>query len=333
MTIKRPIDRQREAGGSMRIGTEDDGAIKSMFPIGGVLHIIKERGIYVVKLADNIDPERTNPNIPNTQQRVLTYGSDSELVGLTLLTAKKLFNDKFLPKFFDPELALVLAFDSLKDLVVVHETATGYQMAEKNAVDNFTEQQRTRESLVVPAIGDVESRCKTFIQKADHACRAVLNIARLFYNNLSGFESLGKLSGDKYGKDDPFTQFLVSVVPLLTFIRETRNAIEHPNSHQKCTVTDFALGPDGTLVIPRIEVKYRSRQYPPESVREFMTRVNDELPKIFEMTIVYMCGKHVQSFAGIPIQVAELTENQRAEKYVRFSYVGIINGQVAPIST
>jgi hypothetical protein len=36
--------------------------------------------------------------------------------------------------------------------------------------------------------------------------------------------------------------------------------------------------------------------------------------------------KHVQSFAGIPIQVAELTEDQTAERYVRFSYVGIING-------
>jgi hypothetical protein len=95
---KRPIDRRREAAVMMDVGAADDtGAIKEVFGIGGVLHIIKERGIYICKLADEIDPARTNPNIPNVQQRVLTYGTDSVLVRQTLLTAKKLLTLSIFP--------------------------------------------------------------------------------------------------------------------------------------------------------------------------------------------------------------------------------------------
>src|SRR5262249_48672961 len=58
---KRPIDRKRDAGGAMEIGVPDDqSAITAIFPIGDDLYVVKERGIYEVKLADRIDPNRTN---------------------------------------------------------------------------------------------------------------------------------------------------------------------------------------------------------------------------------------------------------------------------------
>lgn len=77
----------------MEIGTPDDqSAITAIFPIGDDLYAVKERGIYEVRLADRIDPNRTNIAMPNTQQRVLNYGSDAPVVGRTLLTAKELFN-------------------------------------------------------------------------------------------------------------------------------------------------------------------------------------------------------------------------------------------------
>jgi hypothetical protein len=56
---KRPIDRKRDAGGEMEIGPPDDqSAITAMFPIGDDLYVVKERGVYEVKLADRIDPNR-----------------------------------------------------------------------------------------------------------------------------------------------------------------------------------------------------------------------------------------------------------------------------------
>jgi hypothetical protein len=333
MTNKKPIDREREAAASIKVGTEEDGAIKAVFPIGNVLHVIKERAIYIVRLADDIDPGRTNKDMPNIQQKVLPYGSESKLVGQTLLTAKKLFNEKFLPKSFDHERALTFVFDALKDLVALQEIATDYQTTERSAHDNFISQLEHRRSVALPAIGDVQNRCESFTQKADHACGEMLSVVKLFDKDLhGGFESLPELSERKYGKKDPFTQFLLSAGPLLTFIRDARNAAEHPKSNQRCTVTDFVLTADGQLVVPTITLDYRSRHYPRVAVSQWMDRSLNQLPEIFEFMMAYMCGKHVTAFAGFRIEVAELPTNQRAEQYVRFSYVATISGRTVPIS-
>jgi len=71
MEEKRPIDRKRESGGHADIGSEEDGAIVEMKNIGGRLLIIKERSIYEMVMADDIDPERTNINLPTTIHKLI----------------------------------------------------------------------------------------------------------------------------------------------------------------------------------------------------------------------------------------------------------------------
>jgi hypothetical protein len=131
---KRPIDRKRDAGGVMEIGTPDDpSAITAIFPIGDDLYVVKERGVYEVKLADRIDPNRTNIAIPNTHQRVLNYGSDAPVVGRTLLTAKELFNPTYLPKNLDLTQALRLCFETLKDLAAMLDVAAALEQDQLTA--------------------------------------------------------------------------------------------------------------------------------------------------------------------------------------------------------
>ena len=62
----------------MDVGIPDDPSpLKQVFAVGGCILAIKEKGIYAIKLADDIDPGRTNPEVPNAQQRLLAYGADS----------------------------------------------------------------------------------------------------------------------------------------------------------------------------------------------------------------------------------------------------------------
>lgn len=92
MSEKRPIDRIRDSGGHADIGTLEDGAIIEMKNIGGRLLIIKERAIYEMVMADTIDPERTNINLPTTIHKlIIDKGTESETVSRTLLTAMTLF--------------------------------------------------------------------------------------------------------------------------------------------------------------------------------------------------------------------------------------------------
>jgi hypothetical protein len=336
MTTKRPIDRLRDSAVSIAIDPSDDNsAITCMIPIAGVMHIVKEKAIYAVKLADHIDPQRTNAQIPNTVQRVLARGSDSELVGRTLLTAKTLFDAKFLPKSIDHERALALAFEALKEFVSMLDAAADYQAAEAAAIGRFTSQDHRPGSLLMPAIGDVRRQCKAFAQQADHAAQALFKIVKLFYADVGsgGFESLLKSCTKRYGADDPFTQFITHVLPFVNFVRHMRNCLEHDQARhdQEAIITDFALGTDRNVTTPSIEVRHRKNRYAPVAVSIMMHTINTDLPLTFEEVIAHLCSKHAQPFGKIPIEVILRNEPARTDKHVRFCYGMQRNGQMVPI--
>lgn len=59
MTDKRPVDCLRDGAGSLEVKIPDDNsAITGMITFGDRLLSVKEKGIYEIKLADQIDPER-----------------------------------------------------------------------------------------------------------------------------------------------------------------------------------------------------------------------------------------------------------------------------------
>lgn len=338
MSEKRPIDRLRESAGRMEIGaTDDSSAITAMLSIGDILYCIKGNAIYAVKLADSIDPKRLNPSIPNTQQRVLSYGSESHLVGRTLLTAKRLFNATYQP-YLDCNQALILSFDAMNDIVAMQEEMNAFQLSERTEIDAFNKRQQTHGAMIMPAIGDVEVRCKTFWQKADHASQKLFSIVKLFYKKevgTGGFESLASLAVQKYGADDFFAKFAKDVAPRLKYIRNIRNCLEHPQPPtQMAIVSDFNLGSDGNISPPMIEAIYRKEHYPPVPIASFMVDAVEGLSGIFETMLAYLCSKHVQCVGGHPTMVVELSDGQRHQdnKHVRFSYGVQINGEIIPAS-
>jgi hypothetical protein len=132
---KTPIDHKRDSGGMAHIGTVEEGAAGLMVEIDGSLYIIKEKAIYALQHADQIDPEHTNIELPNIIPRhVLSVGSDSELVGKTLLTAVSLFDKwKFLPERFDHAKALSLSFKVLTTVVSMRTIAEEFETAKLKA--------------------------------------------------------------------------------------------------------------------------------------------------------------------------------------------------------
>jgi hypothetical protein len=84
---KRLIDRVRNSALSMQIGSQEDGGVSMMIDMGSALYVVKERAIYVIQLADHVDPERTNVSVPNTPQRILSMGSHDPMVKPILLCA------------------------------------------------------------------------------------------------------------------------------------------------------------------------------------------------------------------------------------------------------
>jgi hypothetical protein len=322
MESKRPIDRIRNSAVSMIVGGPDDPSpIVEMLPIEGIMHFVKEKSIYACKLADNIDPERTNPHIPNVQQKVLAIGSDSLLVGRTLLTAKQLFHEHFLPASFDCKAALALTFDALKNLAAMQTTAE--QIQTDQAASNFEDRRRRDRSVVLPTIGDALTISKSFIQKADHVLQGLLGIVKLFYGDNAGkvwFESLAELAHRHYGPEDQFSKFLAEALPLFQFVRNARNCVEHPKPSQCVVVTDFTLNSAMQIVVPTIEIIHPKSQQVPISIELFMHELIEQISGVFELMIAFMCAKHAQPLGGFSLGLMEVPEAQRRSKHVRFSY-------------
>lgn len=67
----------------MEIGTPEEGDIKAIVSMKDALILIKERATYSLLVADQIDPQRTNPAIRNAQQLVANIGTDNPIVGKT----------------------------------------------------------------------------------------------------------------------------------------------------------------------------------------------------------------------------------------------------------
>ena len=231
----RPIDKVRDSALSITLSA-DTGGIIDMGEINGALHMIGSSAIYRVQLADEIDPERTNIAIPNTHQKVMSYGADFLYVRQTLMTARRLFSNKVLGPAFDYKTGINLFFEALQDLAAMHDIRKDVRARFDTMAEDLKNLDSEATSMTVPSMGDVRGETKAFLQKADHVAAALFNIAKLFYGDEIGlrwFASLQKLASEKYGDNNGFTKFLNAALPLLQFVRNARNAVEHPDQAKK----------------------------------------------------------------------------------------------------
>lgn len=327
---KRPIDYLRESAGSMSIGTEEEGPLTGFYKIGDRLLVLKQGAVYEVLFADTVDPDRTNPAIPNTQQRVLGFGSDSVPLGRTLLTADALLKRGFLPDI-DVERGRELALQIAKDVSGMADTFD--RLLERfRKIEKDLEGAKLSPGFAIPAVENLDADTKGFIQKADHLVTAMLDMGRLFYGKrLTHADSLQAVVDEQHSADEDFRAFVADIVPVLRQVRDYRNAIEHPKATERVVLRNFKLGVDGNLTSPSIELLHPLRPFGAVGVHDFMRSALANLTEIFENFLAFMCDRHCKS-DHFPVSVGTLSESQRPYQHARFGYVVAIGGNVVPMS-
>lgn len=311
----------------------DTGDITDMAEIDGALHMIGGSAIYRVLLADEIDPQRTNIAIPNTHQKVLSYGTEFPYVRKTLMTARRLLSNNLLGPTFNYKTGINLSFEALQDLAAMHDIRVDFCARFDKIAEVIKNVAVERRSLTLPSMRDVRGETKAFLQKADHVAVALFNIAKLFYGDEIGprwFASLHKLPSEKYGDNDLFTKFLKAALPFLQFVRNARNAVEHPDQTKSVKVTDISLLPSGELYPPSIAVIHPETPQPPVPWLALMEHIADQLATVFEVMLAHLCGAHVQPFAGMPLGVIEYNENQQKAFMCRYGYASRMGDQIVP---
>lgn len=330
----RPIDKLRDGAGSLEIRTpDDDSAISEMISTGDRLLVVKGKGIYEIKLADQVDPERTNIGTPNTIQRMIPYGADAPWVGAVILTAHHLFQSSCSPSEIDGATAFALVLEMAEDIAGAHQLEENYRNAEEAATKNLHPKIRKDRSFVVPALGNVESRCNEFLQRTDHALRELFRLVQMFYSDVGSgdWESLKKRIDGEPQNIDNFPQFLAEVIPFLQLIRNARNCVEHPRAEQRLVVTDFSLDSKNVLLPPMIEIIHPRTPQKEVSVGVFFRQALQNLVTDVELMMVFLCARHVKSIGGLAVQMIELPSDRRRSEHIRYGYGARLGDQLVPM--
>ncbi len=320
---KRAIDKIRDSGGGAEIGTIEDGAIIELFEINGRLIVIKERSIYEMINADDVDPERTNINLPNNIHRlIIKKGTESEVVSRTLLTAKTILKSEYIKENINCEVVLSLIIDILSEISILETDIDNLQIEEKNSSLEYEKRIAERKSFQLPTIVNLESRCKTIFQKTDHIEQILMEIITNFYSDQgltkqSHFPRFHEVIKSKYGEKDRFTDFIGNTVYFMRIIRELRNGLDHRLATTK--VADFELQKNGDIHTPTIEMTFKDVKLNKMSLNEFLAMTLSNLILITEMTLVFLAEKNVKT-TGMPYQIREIPEEKRKNKFVRFCF-------------
>jgi hypothetical protein len=323
MEDKSHINRVRDSGGQAEIGTEEDGAIVAIKNIGGRLLIIKERSIYEMVMADDIDPNRTNVNLPQTIHKlIIDKGTESKTVSRTLLTAMTLFQPEYIKSSVECKIIISLTIDMLSEISILEKEISEYEEAENKETKEYEDRKTQKVSYKLPSIINLESKCKTIFQKADHIEQTLMDIIIKFYPNMgltkqSHFPNFhDKLKG-KYGETDPFVEFVGDTLNFMQIIRDLRNGFDHRLDHTR--VIDFDLQPDGNIIAPTIELKHKKAKLERTSLSEFLKVTIKNMLDIIELTFAYLAGKNSRT-DDMPYQVREIPEDKRRNKFVKYSF-------------
>jgi hypothetical protein len=321
----------RDSGGAFRLHNPDDGsAIREAIPLSDRLLMITDKCMYSIRVANQIDPARTNPALPhNVQQKVFDYGADSELVCRSFLQAWRLFREGF--QTIDNAAATERAFDALGEFVAMQGIAEEFKAAQNRAIEKADNAGRDG-SLAIPSVGNVRADCKSFAQKADHCAATLHAIFLMFYPSIkkANWDELRAVVEKQFGPDDEFSKFMAAATPFLQTLRNTRDCLDHRNVSGVVT-HDFELHADGQIGLPSIEVNFRGSVVKRCAISIFMNESIQKSLDVFEQMIVHLCAKNVQPFAGMPMTLAPLSDEYRRAWRVRYAYGAYYaDGKFAP---
>ncbi|MEJ0084990.1 MAG: hypothetical protein WDO72_04880 [Pseudomonadota bacterium] len=330
MPGKRPIDIQRDAAITLQIGGNDKSPTREFLSTGNCLYIIKDTSVFKVQLADDIDPGRTNPAVPNLSQQILTAGYENEIVARILLTAKYLFDERnatvtpFVATLF--ENCIVLTRHLLELELLVRELAD--EILRKQAA--FAEQPAAPNAFSLPSITGLDSKLHSVLTKADKAKDSILGICRLQF--LPGAAGKGKLEdlhkaieAAMQAEPDLFTAW-TETSKYFSLIRNMRNVSEHPKENYQLLLTNFEMQPNGQVYPPLVEVQHPDtpiRTLPLSELVEFvrnMTLDHAEMMLAFIRFAVLLKDNPFQEW------VAEFPEGERRHKFVRYYRAIQLNG-------
>lgn len=313
---RRHIDRFRDGAGQAQIegGT---GAIVRMITIESEhrLYFLTERGLASAQMADQIDPERQNPNIPQFVQRMdLSYGADAPFMQRSLCVGAELFQQAYLPERIAKDAPLTIALSVAKEFAEVADTIKA--LSENEAETRARLGRGEIQIGVIPRTPNLNGR----IEQAVHHLRAVqlaiVRLCDLFYPRRppkakfnTSFLAAVRAA---HPEDASMIENSEIGVGVLDRIANFRNAvIHHADGDKRLICSDYELRADGSLLAPTIAIEHPQTPVLRQDAVRFLDQQLEDLSATFEMFVVLLCDRNARNWdIGLLSYVAAMPEGQ-----------------------
>jgi hypothetical protein len=334
MPSKRPIDLKRDSAFSGTVGVDGEGNVKEFFNVGHTLLMIKEDAIYKFQLADQVDPARTNIDIPHVQQKLYSVGSSSEVVGRILMTAKYLFEKGMLDARFDKPMLLSAVLAFFDEVIAVVAVFEGMKVEQDAAIASFEAQKAKGLTILLPSVPDIAGRVKTFIQRSEHSIQRLLGLCQIFYAMPAGkawFDSFVKAVEATHSLEQSESERIRAIAKYAQFVRHCRHCIEHPNPEQRIIVSDFTMAATAQIDVPMIEILHRDTPEPKVPLVIFMHCMLSSILRVGEELMAFLANRHVKPGWEDKVGVVDFPEGQRRDPHVRYYFAMNMGGTLVPV--
>ncbi len=318
MKEKQKIDILRDGAITFRVGGDDSSQAQEFLSTGNCLYVIKDDGVYKMQLADDIDPNRINPLIPNLNKQILDVGYENEIVAKILLTAKYLHDEKN---------ATVRLFVSnlFEECIVLTQNVLELDRMIRDLSGDISQKESKRnEKLgmsILPSIPDLKMKLHNILVRADKVKDNLLMVCRLQF--LPEKDSKPKLEELRVAVERTMSQKpqLIEVWDEMSkffdLIRNARNASEHGDRH-KIILSDFSMWPDGKVYPPLVELQSPDTPIGTLPLVEFIQFIRGAIIEHAELILVYVRYGVLLQSNPFGEWVSEFSEDERRNKFVRF---------------
>lgn len=334
MSGKRPIELKRNSAFSGTVGVDGEGSIKEFFNIGRTLLMIKEEAIYKFQLADQVDPDRANINVPHVQRKLYSVGESSEVVGRILLTGKYLFEKGMLDRRFDKAVLLSAVLDFFDEVIAAVAVFENLKAEQDVAVATFEKQKAEETTLLLPSVPDIRGKVKSFIQRAEHSIQRLLALCQIFYPMPVGtawFDSFVKAAETAHALDQAELDQIRAITKYAQFVRHCRHCVEHPKANQKLVVSDFKMTAAAAIDPPMIEVVHQDTPEPTIPLVVFMHGMLASIIAAGEELMAFLASRHMELGWQDKAVVFNFPEEQRRHPHVRFYFAMNMGGTMVPV--
>jgi len=274
------------------------GSIIAMKVIGDRMYMLAERCLSSSVFADRIDPERTNPNLPQIiQQKELEFGVEHRFVRGTVGAAFELADATYLPDSVTSDALLRIALDAASSLASVVGVANELRRHQ----DEMREASRTRllTAAYVPRTPNLTAKVRQSLAALRDVEIEIKKLTALFFPEKARNEPWDSKFKPallaKYGEADDFHAWMNAAWEVLATVANHRHAMIHPNETKSVTIFDYELQADGSLLAPTIEIAHQDSALTKRDVIQFLDAQVADIAEVFEALLGYLCDLNVRT--------------------------------------